>query len=88
MAKVFVLPVSRKDYDAFRHDVGSKLGDSYDDWTKLFSVEVDAARRVGKTVVKVCIDYEEFTRYCRASEKTAGPEVLLQFAIHKPLGET
>jgi hypothetical protein len=88
MTKVFVLPIiGRKDYDAFRRDLGSKLAGTYDEWAKLLSNEADAARRLGKTVVEVDIDYDEFTRYCVASGKKPGPLVLLQFAIHKPLGE-
>jgi hypothetical protein len=86
MTKVFVLPVIRRqDYDAFRRDVG--LADTYDEWAKLFANEVEEARRLGKTVVEAEVNYDEFTQYCRSTGKKPDPMVLLEFAMHRPLGE-
>jgi hypothetical protein len=88
MPKVFVLPVIRReDYDAFRRDVGANLAATYDEWAKLFDREVAEARKSGKTVVEAAVDYDAFTRYCRDSGKKPDPQLLLQFAIQKPLGE-
>jgi hypothetical protein len=88
MAKLFVLPVIRRqDYDAFRRDVGPNLATSYDEWARLLANEVAEARRIGKTVVEAEVNYDEFTRYCRTSGKKADPMTLLEFAMHRPLGE-
>ena len=88
MTKVFVIPVIRRnDYDAFRHDVGSTLANTYDEWVKLLAKEVAEARQSGKTVVEAEVNYDEFTAYCRATGKKPDPMVLLEFAAHRPLGE-
>ena len=88
MAKVFVLPVIRRqDYDAFRRDAGPNLVSPYDEWTKLFASEIAEARRLGKTVVEAEVNYDEFTKYCRATGKKPDPVSLLEFAMHRPLGE-
>ena len=88
MTKVFVLPVIRReDYDAFRRDVGPNLSNTYDEWAKLLANEVAEARRIGKTVVEAEVNYDEFTRYCRTTGKKPDPMVLLDFAMHRPLGE-
>ena len=86
--KVFVLPVIRRqDYDAFRRDVGPNLANSYDEWTRLFAHEVAEARRIGKTVIEAEVNYDDFTRYCHANGKKPDPISLLEFAMHRPLGE-
>ena len=88
MTKVFVIPVIRRnDYDAFRHDVGSTLANTYDEWVKLLTKEVAEARQSGKTVVEAEVNYDEFTAYCRANGKKPDPMVLLEFAAHRPRGE-
>ncbi|HEX4273330.1 MAG TPA: hypothetical protein VHZ32_18200 [Rhizomicrobium sp.] len=88
MAKVFVLPVIRReDYDAFRHDVGPNLANSYEEWARLFADEVAGARLAGKTVVEVPVEYTEFTRFCAANGKKPNPQTLLDFVAHRPRGE-
>jgi len=88
MAKIFVMPViCREDYDAFRRDVGSNLADTYDQWAKLFADEVADARRSGKTVIEVAINYSEFASYCHANGKKPDAQTLLNFAAHRPRGE-
>ena len=89
MPEVFVLPVIRReDYDAFRRDVGPNLADSFDEWSKLLAKEVAEARLQGRNVVLAPINYEPFTRYCRAKGKKPDPQILLDFAIStKPDGE-
>ena len=88
MTKVFVIPVIRReDFDAFRRDVGSTLANTYDEWVRLLAKEVAEARRNGKTVVEVEVNYDEFERYCRTTGKKPDPMVLLEFAAHRPLGE-
>ena len=88
MPKIFVLPVIRReDYEAFRRDVGPNLANSYDEWTNIFSGEVAEARRLGKTVVEVPVEYNEFTRYCAANGKKPNPQTLLDFVAHRPRGE-
>jgi hypothetical protein len=86
--KVFVLPVIRRqDYDAFRRDVGANLAKTYDEWVALFAGEVAEARRIGKTVIEAEVNYDDFTRYCRTNGKKPDPMSLLEFAMHRPLGE-
>ena len=89
MAKVIVVPVIRReDYNAFQRDVGPTLANSYDEWTALFSAEVDSARQQGKTVVETEVRYGEFIRYCIANGLKPDPMTLLDFVgRQKRLGE-
>ena len=75
-------------YDAFRRDVGPNLADSYDEWAKLCASEIAEARLQGKNVVLAPVNFEDFTRYCRANGRKPDPQSLLDFAIStKPEAE-
>ena len=89
MPKVFVLPVIRReDYEAFRRDIRPNLAETFDEWTKLFANEIAEARRLGKNVILAQVNYDEYTRHCRANRKKPDPQSLLDFAISKkPVGE-
>jgi hypothetical protein len=89
MPKTFIFPlIRREDYDAFRHDVGPNLADSYDEWAKLCAGEIAEARLQGKNVVLAPVNFEDFTRYCHTRGKKPDPQILLDFAIStKPDGE-
>jgi hypothetical protein len=89
MPNVFVFPVIRReDFDAFRRDVGSNFGKSYEEWAKLCASEVAEARLHGKNVILAPVRYEEFIGYCRTNGRKPDPQILLDFAIStKPDGE-
>jgi hypothetical protein len=85
MAKeFFVLPViSRKDYNAFRRDVGPNLAESYDEWSNQFAGELSAAERRGDTIVDVEVRYGDFIAYCHTHGINPDPKVLLAFSLVK-----
>ena len=88
MAHVFVLPVIRReDYEAFKRDVGLNVTTTFDEWTKLLEGEAAEARRQGRTVVETEINYAEFKQHCGKIGRKPDPQTLLEFAMHRPLGE-
>jgi hypothetical protein len=83
-SKAFVFPViSRKDYNAFRRDVGPNLADTYDQWSNRFANDLAEAEKRGYAVVDVEIKYGELIEYCRINRRNPDPQTLLDFTNYK-----
>ena len=84
MTMVFPVPVIRPDqYDSFRRAIGPELGDTFDQWTKLFQERKNEIIRRGETLALVPVDFDEFSRFCGATGTQPNLKTLLDFAITK-----
>jgi hypothetical protein len=81
---IFALPVIREsEYQAFRRAVGTNLADTYDEWRKSFTDDVEEARQQGHTLVEIEVKYDEFMAFCSATRQNPNAKILLDFAEQK-----
>jgi hypothetical protein len=82
MTAVFPVPIiPRHRYAAFRHDVGSDLADTYDEWLKVVHKIRGDEFGPGETLVEVPVDRERFMAFCAATGIAPNGKTLLDFAI-------
>ena len=80
MATVFPVPIIPKhQYAAFRHEVGSDLADTYDEWIKVVQKLRGDELSPGETLVEVPVDRERFMAFCAATGIAPNGKTLLDF---------
>ena len=83
----YLIPkIARNDYESFRRLIDADLPETYGEWLNLFVDELEEARRQGKTVIEIRVEYDEFIRHCRATGQKPDALILLDFAERKKAG--
>lgn len=77
---IFLLPfIAQNEYDLFKHAVGPDLADTYDEWLRLHTEEMNERRLRGETVVEIKLRFREFLLFCGATGRTPNLKNLREF---------